>query len=309
MKNGFLLLHKERGLRSTACVNSLRKILGRQVKVGHAGTLDSTAEGLLILLFGKMTRASQYVMSLSKTYEVTAVLGMETDTLDNDGRILATSDTIQVSQDDISRCLASFTGWIRQRPPRISAVRIGGKRAHELTRAGDDVVLPARPVYLSRVKLVEYRESSATARLAVTCGKGTYIRSLVRDLGRMLGTFATVARLKRTAIGPFRVLESVKAGELDEKSLASEGRGPEGLAEAFPCYVVPEELADRLGNGNALQPARLQRRHWGVQEDNGIVILKSEKVFSFARSTQIAGETLFKPETNIFIGEEQRQGQ
>jgi len=307
MENGLILLDKARGLRSTACVNTLRKHLGRRVKVGHAGTLDSTAEGLLVLLFGKMTRASRYVMSLPKTYEVTARLGMETDTLDNEGIVVATSGVTGVTENEIKRYLAAFLGWIYQRPPRISAVRVSGKRAHCLAREGKDVDPPARAVYISHITLDEYDRERHTIRLTVTCGKGTYIRSFVRDLGRMLGTFATVSGLKRTAIGPFRVSGAITSEDLQRGRIESGMKGPEALADAFPHYIVPPEFKKSLQNGDALVPEQLERRHWGDHEDAGVIVLESEEVFSFARCMDIAGKTLFKPETNIFTGEG-RQG-
>ncbi|MGC9489880.1 MAG: tRNA pseudouridine(55) synthase TruB [Thermovirgaceae bacterium] len=303
MENGLVLLDKARGLRSTACVNTLRKHLGRGVKVGHAGTLDSTAEGLLVLLFGKMTRASRYVMSLQKTYEVTALLGMETDTLDSGGAVADTSGVTVVAEDEIRRHLAAFLGWIYQRPPRISAVRVSGKRAHSLAREGKDVDPPARAVYISYVALEEYDAETGTIRLTVKCGKGTYIRSLVRDLGRRLGTFATVSGLKRTAIGPFPLSEAITLEDLEQGRIESGMKGPVALVDAFPHYIVPPEFSRSLQDGNALAPEQLERRHWGAHEDTGIILLEAEGIFSFARCLRVAKKTLFKPETNIFTGE------
>jgi tRNA pseudouridine(55) synthase len=303
MENGLILLDKAKGLRSTACVSILRKHLGRGVKVGHAGTLDSTAEGLLVLLFGKMTRASKYVMSLPKTYEVTVLLGMETDTLDSGGAVSATSGVTVVAENEIRRHLAAFLGWIYQRPPRISAVRVSGKRAHSLAREGKDVDPPARAVYISRITLEGYDGETGIIRLTVKCGKGTYIRSFVRDLGRRLGTFATVSGLKRTAIGPFPLSEAITSEDLEQGRIEFGMKGPEALADAFPDYIVPPKSSGSLQNGGALAPEQLKRRHWGSHEDTGIIVLEAEGIFSFARCLHVAGKTLFKPETNIFIGE------
>ncbi|MFP4481688.1 MAG: tRNA pseudouridine(55) synthase TruB [Thermovirgaceae bacterium] len=307
METGFLLLDKARGSRSTACVNVLRKHLGRRVKVGHAGTLDSTAEGLLVLLFGRMTRASQYVMCLPKTYDVTALLGMETDTLDSEGSPVATSGVTRVSEKEIRRTLAAFLGWTYQRPPRISAVHIGGKRAHCLAREGKPVDLPARAVYISHIRFYEYDCESGTIRFNVKCGKGTYVRSIVRDLGRMLGTFASVLKLKRTAIGPFSVSEAMKAEDLEDGCIQKNLKGPEILADAFPHYIVPPESSELLRNGNALGPEQLERKNWGGHEDTGIIVLQAKGVFSFAKCVRTAGKTMLKPETNILIGEGRRR--
>ncbi len=303
MENGLILLDKARGLRSTACVSILRKHLGPGIKVGHSGTLDSTAEGLLVLLFGKMTRASRYVMSLPKTYEVTALLGMETDTLDSGGAVVAASGVKSVAENEIRRHLAAFLGWIYQRPPRISAVRVDGKRAHSLAREGKDVDPPARAVYVSHITLEGYDGKTGTIRLTVKCGKGTYIRSLVRDLGRRIGTFATVLELKRTATGPFSVSDAITSEDLERGCIESGMKGPKSLADAFPCYIVPPEYSGSLQNGNTLAPEHLERRHWGFHEDAGVIVLEAEGIFSFARCLRIAGKTLLKPETNIFTGE------
>jgi len=304
MESGFVLVDKARGLRSTSCVNTLKKVLGRKIKVGHAGTLDSTAEGLLILLFGKMTRTSRYVMALPKTYEVTATLGFETDTLDSEGEVTAESaGGLRVKESNVRRCLFSFLGWICQKPPMISAVRISGKRAHELARAGLALSISDRAIYVSSIGLDEFDEKHGTVKFTITCSKGTYVRSVVRDMGRMLGTFATVAKLKRTAIGPFRVFDAVCVDALG-KGLTGSFRHPKDLTEAFPCYEVPEGMLQTLKSGKAIPPGRLLRRHWGICEDSGTVVLAGSGVLSFAKCLKLQEETLFKPETNIFIGEE-----
>lgn len=302
MESGFLLLDKARGLRSTACVNALRKALGGRAKTGHAGTLDSTAEGLLILLFGRMTRASRYVMALPKTYEVTALFGFETDTLDAGGTVSAGSGNHDVPEKDLLQCLNAFLGWTAQVPPRVSAVRVKGKRAHEVARAGGDLALKPRPVYVSSIRLEEHDRENGRVKFTVTCGKGTYVRSIVRDMGRRLGTFATVSRLRRTAIGPFLGAHAVKLEALDMGGVDSCLREPAEVTGAFPCYMVPDDLADALENGNAMDPAKLERKHWGVHEDSGIVVLVGGSVISFARITASSGKTLFRPETNIFTG-------
>ncbi len=304
MESGFVLVDKARGLRSTSCVNTLKKALGRKIKVGHAGTLDSTAEGLLILLFGRMTRTSRYVMALPKTYEVTATLGFETDTLDSEGKVTAESvGGLSVKESDVRRCLFSFLGWICQKPPRISAVRIGGKRAHVLARAGEALSVPERPVYVSSIGLDGFDEKHGTVKFTIACSKGTYVRSVVRDMGRMLETYATVAALKRTAIGPFRISDALSLDALGKDSAGS-FRRPKDLAEAFPCYEVPEEMLQTLKSGKAISPGRLLRRHWGICEDSGTVVLAGSGVLSFAKCLKLQEETWFKPETNIYIGEE-----
>ena len=187
--DGVILVDKEAGVTSHDVVYRARRHVGKGVKVGHAGTLDPFATGLLLILVGRATRVQRWLMGLPKTYETTAHLGFTSTTGDVDGEI---APGRQPSLDDLP------TGTIRQRPPAYSAVKIGGKRAYALARAGEAVEIPEREVRVSRFELL-HRDGDR-ASFAIDCSSGTYVRSLIADLGD-----AYCETLRRTAIGPFRV--------------------------------------------------------------------------------------------------------
>jgi tRNA pseudouridine55 synthase len=187
--DGVLLVDKEAGVTSHDVVARLRRERGRSVKVGHAGTLDPFATGLLLILLGRATRAQRWLLGLPKSYETTAHLGKVSTTGDRDG---------EISPGRMPASLSMPTGRVRQRPPAYSAVKIGGRRAYKLARAGEEVELPEREVEVYRADLLWHRDDRAA--FAIECSSGTYIRSLVMGLQD-----AYCESLRRTAIGPFRV--------------------------------------------------------------------------------------------------------
>lgn len=184
-----MLVDKEAGVTSHDVVYRARRALGRGVKVGHAGTLDPFATGLLLILVGRATRVQRWLMGLPKSYETVAHLGFTSTTGDVDGEI---SPGARPSLEDLP------TGIVRQRPPAYSAVKIGGRRAYALARAGEEVDIPEREVTVSRFELLE--RDADRARFAIDCSSGTYVRSLIADLGD-----AYCESLRRTRIGPFSV--------------------------------------------------------------------------------------------------------
>lgn len=204
MLSGLLLIDKPLGMRSTTCVGHLRALLGRGTRVGHAGTLDSTASGLLVLLVGAATRASDYVMMLPKLYRARVRLGEATDTCDHSGRVLRRGDASRVSAGDVDRVLLSFLGWRMQRPPEISALKLGGRPSHRLARAGLDVALRPRPVFVRSIRRTSALEEGCFD-MEVLCGKGTYVRSIARDIGERLGCGACIESLRRLSTGGFHV--------------------------------------------------------------------------------------------------------
>lgn len=217
---GFAFLRKEAGQTSFRALGPLKRILNTS-KIGHTGTLDRFAEGLLIACVGKMTKFSPYLTRQDKCYEATFKMGEETDTLDPEGAVTETG-TIP-SLEEIKKRLPDFESEaLPQKPPAYSAVHIGGKRAYRMARKGDVFDIPERIVKIYRI---QYRGWEAPfLRLRIRCSSGTYIRSLARDLGRACGTFAHVTRLNRTEIGPF---------SLEEASLV-ESFAPEALQSVFP---------------------------------------------------------------------------
>jgi len=195
--SGVAFLDKPAGWTSRRAVNEVSRIFGR-IRAGHAGTLDPLATGMLPILLGEATRFSAVGLDANKTYEVTMDLGCQTDTLDAEGKILARFDT-PVSRDSLENVLLCFTGKTEQVPPAYSAIHVNGRRAYELARQGDNVSFAARTIVIHELRLLEYAFSAVTLR--VCCSKGTYIRSLARDIGSSLGAGGCVTALRRISTG------------------------------------------------------------------------------------------------------------
>src|SRR5262245_48774234 len=198
--SGWLCLDKRVGQTSTSAVGAVKRLFDAQ-KAGHAGTLDPLASGALPIALGEATKTVPYVQDGRKVYRFTVRWGVETDTDDADGKMTATS-AARPDRGAITAALPDFTGDIMQRPPAFSALKIEGERAYDLAREGAEVVLEERPVSIHRLTLAEVPDRDH-AVFEAECGKGTYVRSLARDIGRRLGTFGHVARLRRLAVGPF----------------------------------------------------------------------------------------------------------
>ena len=236
-KNGILLIDKPTGMRSTDCVNRVRRALGRDEngkrrRVGHAGTLDSTASGLLVLLVGKATKLSDAIMSMPKEYHATFRLGRATDTCDASGQTVFEGDYRNVTDADVSRAMFSFLGWRMQRPPEISAVKLNGRPAHKLARAGQEVNITPRPVFIRHISCSPLEDGRLGVR--VRCGRGTYIRSIARDLGTKLGCGAHVEQLRRVSVGPFRVEDAASPESVIENPETARLIAPEEAAEERP---------------------------------------------------------------------------
>ncbi|MEX0682028.1 MAG: tRNA pseudouridine(55) synthase TruB [Dehalococcoidia bacterium] len=210
--SGILNFNKPRGRTSFSMIGPVRKGTGQR-RVGHAGTLDPMAEGVLLICVGSAARVTEYLMDLPKTYRGTITLGVETDTYDAEGQVVATHD-VQVGEAQVLDALAQFAGEIEQRPPAHSAIKIAGRPAYERARKGEDVELKLRSVSIYRIDLLRY--VTPDVEIEVECSRGTYVRSLAHDLGEVLGCGAHLSALVRTRVGPFRVEDSV-----DEAALAA----------------------------------------------------------------------------------------
>jgi tRNA pseudouridine55 synthase len=198
--DGFLVVDKPAGMTSHDVVDRVRRALGTR-KVGHAGTLDPDATGVLLVGVGRATRLLRYVGALPKSYVGEVVLGTETTTLDSSGEVVATFDMAGVGLEEARAAAAGFVGDILQVPPMVSALKVGGRRLHELARAGVEVEREARPVTVHRFDVTGWAEPGVLS-VEVDCSGGTYVRSLAADLGRALGGGAHLRNLRRTAIGP-----------------------------------------------------------------------------------------------------------
>jgi tRNA pseudouridine55 synthase len=210
MPSGILNVNKPPELTSFQVVSRVRGGTGVK-RVGHAGTLDPMATGVLLICMGQATRISEYLMRLPKTYRARIALGVETDSYDAEGEVVATAP-VTCSREDIEAALAKYAGTVEQTPPAHSAVKVGGRRAYHMARRGEGVALKPRPVRIDRIDLLSFEQREAT--IEIECGKGTYIRSLAHDIGRDLGCGAHVSALERTRVGPFTVESGLGTEEL-----------------------------------------------------------------------------------------------
>ncbi|TRX74109.1 tRNA pseudouridine(55) synthase TruB [Pseudomonas mangiferae] len=226
--NGLLLLDKPRGLTSNAALQKVRWLLNAE-KAGHTGSLDPLATGVLPLCFGEATKFSQYLLDADKAYETLMQLGVTTATGDAEGEILERRP-VTVGREDLEALLPRFRGEIQQVPPMYSALKKDGQPLYKLARAGEVVERAPRSVTIARLELLAWDETQA--RLAVACSKGTYIRTLVEDLGALLGCGAHVAELRRVQAGPFGIARSVSLEALEQAHA-------EGGCEALDPFLLP----------------------------------------------------------------------
>ncbi|MCW5697054.1 MAG: tRNA pseudouridine(55) synthase TruB [Bauldia sp.] len=257
--SGWLVLDKPKGMTSTQAVSTVKRLFGA-AKAGHAGTLDPLASGCLPIALGEATKAVPQVFDGRKVYRFTVQWGVETDTDDAEGRPVAISDQ-RPSAEAIRAVLPEFTGAIMQVPPSYSAIKVEGERAYDLARDGETVTLEARQTMVYRLDLLETPESD-TAVFETECGKGTYVRSLARDIGRRLGVRGHVKALRRLSVGSFTEDQLVP---LDAVREAFEAGG----AEACDALLAPVEQA--LGS---LLEVPLQRNEAGRVLRGQVVILR-----------------------------------
>ncbi len=317
-KPGILLVHKPRGVRSALCVSLLKRLGGGRFKTGHAGTLDSTAEGLLVLLTGKATRLSQYIMNFPKTYRVSVQFGIVTDTDDASGNILEKNPLPpgKKLEEMADRLLPSFLGTRMQRPPNISAVHVEGKRAHAIARSGDIPRIAEKTVSIYSFRRISSADSQGRISFEVLCSKGTYVRSLARDMGERMGVGGHVATLTRQSLGlwdlsqalPLQALEERNPAETEENMtwLASVCRSPLEVARHYSVFTCPDiASADRLRNGNAVPFRDLFRESWGVLSwKNSLVVHLSENLVFGSLKTSEEAEPLFVPRGRISLEED-----
>lgn len=214
--DGILLVNKPAGMTSHSVISKLRKKLGIK-KIGHAGTLDPSATGLLVICIGQATKISSYVMDGDKTYQTKFEFGKATTTYDTEGEIVSTKDASHITREQIVSAFPSFTGSILQKPPVYSAIKVQGKKLYQYARSNIEVEIQARPVIIDSLKLLSFE--SPMAELEMDCSKGTYVRSLVHDLGEKLGVGASVISIHRTRSAPFSIEKAVALSALLEMDL------------------------------------------------------------------------------------------
>jgi len=248
--NGFLLIDKSGGVTSHDVVASARKLF-KTKRVGHAGTLDPMATGVLVLGIGSATRLLQYVTDGTKKYEATIRLGQSTHTDDREGEIISTTSAAGVSEEMVRSSLQKFVGNIMQKPSSVSAIKIDGKRAHQRVRDGEVVDIPAREVNISEIEVVSLNhvEDFLDVVVTVTCSAGTYIRAIARDLGQELKVGGHLTALRRTLVSPFDI------AECSELSLDNSISVAEGISRILPIRTIDLMEASEISFGRAISPS------------------------------------------------------
>ena len=248
-RSGVILLDKPQGITSHDAVAKTRKAAGTR-KVGHAGTLDPMATGLLVLGLNSSTRLLTYVVGLDKEYFATIRLGQSTSTDDAEGEIVTSADASSLP--DLEPFLDALRGEISQIPSSVSAIKVDGKRAYALVRAGETVELKSRTVTISALEVLDYRPGvTAELDVRVECSSGTYIRAIARDLGEALGVGGHLTALRRTRIGPFRVQDAATIETLDPDAAML---GPVDVAaRLFPVITLAPQQAIDLSHGKRLE--------------------------------------------------------
>ena len=245
--HGFALINKAPGVTSHDVVAQARKHFGTK-KVGHAGTLDPMATGVLVLGIGSATRLLQYVTDGTKKYEATIRLGQSTHTDDREGEVIATVNASEISEDEIKSAIKNFIGKIKQRPSSVSAIKIDGKRAHQRVRDGEVVDIPARDVEVMEIEIASISKSEEfiDVQVTVTCSAGTYIRAIARDLGDLLKVGGHLTSLNRTLVSPFDISECAELKGTELISTAS------GISRILPIRTVDLAEANEISFGRAI---------------------------------------------------------
>ncbi|MCQ9330742.1 tRNA pseudouridine(55) synthase TruB [Corynebacterium phoceense] len=274
--SGLVVVDKPAGMTSHDVVGRLRRLFHTK-KVGHAGTLDPMATGVLVLGLERGTKFLAHMVASTKAYDATIRLGQATSTDDAEGETISSADPSALSDAAITDGVAALTGDIMQKPAAVSAIKIDGRRAYERVRAGEDVEIPARPVTISRFDILEIRRGSfVDVDVRVECSSGTYIRSLARDLGEALGVGGHLTALRRTEVGPFTLADARTLEELEESPTLSLSLD-EALARSYPVLDVTEEEAAALAMGKWLEPRGLKGVHTAVDPSGRSIALIKEK--------------------------------
>lgn len=307
--SGWVILDKPVGMGSTEAVSKVRWLYKAE-KAGHAGTLDPLASGMLPIALGEATKTVPYVQDGAKVYRFTVAWGEERSTDDLEGPVTATSD-IRPDEAAISALLPKYTGVIMQTPPQFSAIRVDGERAYDLARAGEAVEIAPREVEIGRFDLVEHDQDKAL--FEIECGKGTYVRSLARDMGRDLGCFGHIADLRRMEVDPFTADDFVTIAELEAARFGDQPQAGEEAAEApLDFSAIDALLVDTVAALDCLpQVAISDDAATKIRLGNPVVIrgrdapVEAEEACATARGRLVAigaiEQGMFKPK-RVFAG-------
>ncbi len=256
--HGWVVLDKPVGLTSTHAVAIIKRLFNAK-RAGHAGTLDPLASGGLPIAMGEATKTVPFVMDGRKRYRFTVRWGEERDTDDTEGQVIATSDA-RPTADEVRALLPRFTGVIEQVPPKFSAIKIQGERAYDLARDGEVVELQPRPVEIHSLTLIDQPDGDHSV-LEAECGKGTYVRAIARDLGRLIGCYGHICALRRTLVGPYEEADMIPLADLEalcDRAAAGEGNLADALLpvetalDDIPALAVTRADAARLHRGQAV---------------------------------------------------------
>lgn len=295
MINGIMNIYKEAGYTSHDVVAKLRGIV-KQKKIGHTGTLDPDAVGVLPVCFGSATKLCDMMTDKSKEYEAVMRLGITTDTQDMSGKIL-TESAITVNESDVESAVMRFVGGYEQIPPMYSALKVNGKKLYELAREGKKIERQPRHVDIAFIKILDI--ALPEVRFVVGCSKGTYIRTLCADIGETLGCGAVMATLKRTRVGNFHIEDAVKLSKIEE--LVRMGTyeeyviAPDQMFMEYAGAAVKSEAENALLNGNKLYPEQLRFDSCTFYNDGDMLRVYNGKQEFKAVYVFVQNEGLFKP--------------
>jgi tRNA pseudouridine55 synthase len=264
--NGLLVLDKPGGLTSRAALDRAQRWFPRRTRLGHTGTLDPLATGVLVLCLGSATRLAEYVQRMGKTYRTRLRLGAKSDTDDADGTVTPVEGARLPAPDEIADAVKAFLGPIEQTPPAFSAVKVTGRRAYDLARSGEEVALVAKTVQVHGIDVLGYEPPFLD--LEVRCGKGTYVRSLGRDLGERLGCGALVQTLRRLRVGPFTVDNAVSL-DADAAEARARLRPVEEAVAELPAVTLADAELKRLRQGQGVPLARCDAGEVAVFDGRG----------------------------------------
>lgn len=295
MINGIMNIYKEAGYTSHDVVAKLRGIV-RQKKIGHTGTLDPDAVGVLPVCFGSATKLCDMMTDKSKEYETLMRLGVTTDTQDFSGKIL-TESIVGVSEAEVEDAVMGFVGGYEQIPPMYSALKVNGKKLYELARAGKEVERQPRHIDIGYIRILGI--DLPEVRFVVGCSKGTYIRTLCSDIGEKLGCGAAMAELKRTRVGDFRIEDSIRLSQVEElMRLGTYGDyviAPDSIFSEYEGAVVKSEAEKALLNGNKLDLRQLNLDSHTFFADGDLLRVYNGRQEFKAIYTFVKSEGVFRP--------------
>jgi tRNA pseudouridine55 synthase len=268
--NGILLVDKPPGMTSHDVVDRIRRAAGMR-RIGHTGTLDPAATGLLILCLGNATRLSEFLTGLDKTYEGTLLLGTTTDSYDLDGTVLEEREVPALSIEALQTVCDGFTGTIMQVPPMVSAVKVGGERLYKRARKGETVEREPRPITVREFQILDFASPRAMFRL--NCTRGTYARSLCHDIGQIIGCGACLADLRRTAVGKYQVKDALNVNEFTSIDTVSSRLVPLDRALDLPEVTVRRSARNIVATGGIIEASDLVK---ACPVDHGWIQVKSE---------------------------------